>query len=189
MTNDDNPLGLNGFEFVELTGPDPAAFADIFESLGFTDTATHRSKNARLDAQGNINFLLNMDAVGHVAHFREQHGPSANAMGFASPMQTKHSSSLSSAARRRSRAKQARPNSMFQQSKALAERICTSSTAAARRPSPSVLVGIDRVARLTESLLGGYSQCSFGRQTFPAAFLNGLEIGSSRLSGGEYVST
>jgi 4-hydroxyphenylpyruvate dioxygenase len=82
MTKDDNPLGLKGFEFVEFTGPDPAAFVDIFESLGFTDTATHRSKNMRRYAQGDINFCLNMDAVGQVAHFREHDGPSANAVGF-----------------------------------------------------------------------------------------------------------
>ncbi len=82
MTNNDNPLGLNGFEFVEFTSPDPAALVDIFANLGFTHIATHRSKNVRRYAQGDINFLLNMDAVGQVAHFREQHGPSANAMAF-----------------------------------------------------------------------------------------------------------
>jgi 4-hydroxyphenylpyruvate dioxygenase len=47
MTNDDNALGLNGFEFVEFTGPDPTALVDIFVNLGFTHIATHRSKNVR----------------------------------------------------------------------------------------------------------------------------------------------
>ena len=50
--------------------------------MGFTHVATHRSKNVRRYAQGDINFLLNMDAGGQVANFRAQHGPSANAMAF-----------------------------------------------------------------------------------------------------------
>jgi len=78
----DNPMGLDGFEFVEFTGPNPEALADLFVKMGFTHVGTHRSKNVRRYAQGDINFLLNMDATGQVANFREQHGPSANAMAF-----------------------------------------------------------------------------------------------------------
>ncbi|MDB5704141.1 MAG: 4-hydroxyphenylpyruvate dioxygenase, partial [Sphingomonas bacterium] len=78
----DNPMGLDGFEFVEFTGPDPDALADLFVKMGFTHVGTHRSKNVRRYAQGDINFLLNMDGNGQVANFREQHGPSANAMAF-----------------------------------------------------------------------------------------------------------
>jgi 4-hydroxyphenylpyruvate dioxygenase len=78
----DNPLGLDGFEFVEFTGPDPQALASLFAAMGFTHLANHRSKNVRRYAQGDINFLLNMDASGQVADFRAKHGPSANAMAF-----------------------------------------------------------------------------------------------------------
>ena len=78
----DNPMGLDGFEFVEFTGPEPEALADLFEWMGFTHVATHRSKNVRRYAQGDINFLLNMEGSGQVAGFREAHGPSANAMAF-----------------------------------------------------------------------------------------------------------
>ena len=77
-----NPLGLDGFEFVEFTGPDPAALADLFTAMGFTHLANHRSKNVRRYAQGDINFLLNMEPSGQVADFRNAHGPSANAMAF-----------------------------------------------------------------------------------------------------------
>ncbi|WP_414901472.1 4-hydroxyphenylpyruvate dioxygenase [Sphingomonas flavalba] len=77
-----NPLGLDGFEFVEFTGPDPEALASLFTAMGFTHIATHRSKNVRRYAQGDINFLLNMDGAGQVASFRDAHGPSANAMAF-----------------------------------------------------------------------------------------------------------
>jgi 4-hydroxyphenylpyruvate dioxygenase len=78
----DNPLGLDGFEFVEFTGPDPDALASLFTAMGFTHLANHRSKNVRRYTQGDINFLLNMEPTGQVAGFREQHGPSANAMAF-----------------------------------------------------------------------------------------------------------
>ena len=78
----DNPMGLNGFEFVEFTGPDPEALADLFTKMGFTHVGTHKTKNVRRYNQGDINFLLNMEPEGQVAGFREAHGPSANAMAF-----------------------------------------------------------------------------------------------------------
>ena len=77
-----NPLGLDGFEFVEFTSPEPEALAGLFEAMGFTHIATHRSKNVRRYSQGDINFLLNMDTAGQAAEFRNAHGPSANAMAF-----------------------------------------------------------------------------------------------------------
>jgi len=82
MTQHDNPLGLDGFEFVEFTGPDPEALAGLFTALGFTHMGNHRSKNVRHYAQGDINFILNMDVDGQAADFRGVHGPSANAMAF-----------------------------------------------------------------------------------------------------------
>jgi 4-hydroxyphenylpyruvate dioxygenase len=78
----ENPMGLNGFEFVEFTSPDPDALADLFVKMGFTHVGNHKSKNVRRYAQGDINFLLNMDEAGQAAGFRDVHGPSANAMAF-----------------------------------------------------------------------------------------------------------
>lgn len=77
-----NPMGLDGFEFVEFTHPDPDALAHLFEMLGFTHVGTHRSKNVRHYAQGEIHLILNMEPEGQVAEFRASHGPSANAMAF-----------------------------------------------------------------------------------------------------------
>ena len=82
MTATENPMGLNGFEFVEFTSPDPEALAGLFVKMGFTHVGNHKSKNVRRYAQGDINFLLNMDEAGQVAGFRNAHGPSANAMAF-----------------------------------------------------------------------------------------------------------
>jgi 4-hydroxyphenylpyruvate dioxygenase len=78
----DNPIGTDGFEFVEFTGPDPTALAQRFEAMGFTPVARHRSKNVVRYKQGDINFILNGEPAGQPAEFRAAHGPSANAMAF-----------------------------------------------------------------------------------------------------------
>src|SRR5947209_8249799 len=78
----DNPLGTDGFEFVEFTSPEPERLKGLFELMGFTAVARHRSKNVLRFRQGDINFLLNMEASGQPADFRQVHGPSANAMAF-----------------------------------------------------------------------------------------------------------
>jgi 4-hydroxyphenylpyruvate dioxygenase len=78
----DNPLGVDGFEFVEFTAPEPGALKALFEKMGFTAVARHRSKDVLRLRQGDINFILNMEPSGQAAAFREAHGPSANAMAF-----------------------------------------------------------------------------------------------------------
>ncbi|MFW2830689.1 4-hydroxyphenylpyruvate dioxygenase [Sphingomonas sp. ID0503] len=82
MTDESNPLGLNGFEFVEFTSPDPLAMGEQLEVLGFTPTHRHPTKNITRYKQGRINLMLNRDADGRVAAFRGVHGPSASAMAF-----------------------------------------------------------------------------------------------------------
>jgi 4-hydroxyphenylpyruvate dioxygenase len=82
MTDLDNPLGLNGFEFVEFTSPDPEAMIAQFRALGFTPTHRHPTKNVTRYKQGRINLMLNRDEAGRVAAFRRVHGPSASAMAF-----------------------------------------------------------------------------------------------------------
>jgi 4-hydroxyphenylpyruvate dioxygenase len=78
----DNPLGTDGFEFVEFTAPEPERLKGLFEQMGFAAVARHRSKNVLRFAQGDINFILNMEPAGQPAAFRRDHGPSANAMAF-----------------------------------------------------------------------------------------------------------
>jgi 4-hydroxyphenylpyruvate dioxygenase len=78
----DNPLGTDGFEFVEFTSPEPERLKALFEMMGFAAVSRHRSKHVLRFAQGDINFILNMEPAGQPADFRAQHGPSANAMAF-----------------------------------------------------------------------------------------------------------
>ena len=82
MTARENPLGLDGFEFVEFTSPDPEALGGLFRQLGFSHVGNHRSRAIRHYAQGDINFLLNLEPEGHSKQFRDDHGPSASAMAF-----------------------------------------------------------------------------------------------------------
>lgn len=80
-----NPLGCDGFEFVEYTAPDAAGIAGLkalFATLGFTEIARHRHKDVSLFRQGDINFIVNAEHS-HPAHlFGQAHGPSACAMAW-----------------------------------------------------------------------------------------------------------
>ncbi len=78
----DNPLGLNGFEFVEFASPTPGVLEPIFEMLGFSAIAKHRTKNVTLYRQGNINFILNEEEKSTADYFSQEHGPSACGMAF-----------------------------------------------------------------------------------------------------------
>jgi 4-hydroxyphenylpyruvate dioxygenase len=82
MTTDNNPLGLDGFEFCEFTSPDPEALSAVFESLGFVAAHRHPTKDVTRYVQGRINLLLNREAAGQAAEFRAAHGPSASGMAF-----------------------------------------------------------------------------------------------------------
>jgi 4-hydroxyphenylpyruvate dioxygenase len=77
-----NPMGTDGFEFVEFAAPDPAALNTVFALLGFTAVARHRSKNVTLWRQGDVNFLVNAEAESFASGFAALHGPCACAMAF-----------------------------------------------------------------------------------------------------------
>jgi 4-hydroxyphenylpyruvate dioxygenase len=78
----ENPMGLNGFEFVEFASPEPGILEPVFEMLGFSAVARHRSKNVTLYRQGGINFIINDEPGSYAAYFAEEHGPSACGMAF-----------------------------------------------------------------------------------------------------------
>ncbi|GAB4520237.1 MAG: 4-hydroxyphenylpyruvate dioxygenase [Amphiplicatus sp.] len=78
----ENPIGTDGFEFVEFTGPEPDKLAKLFETLGFTAVGRHRSKDVVHYRQGDINFILNREPSGQPGAFRNRHGAGANAMAF-----------------------------------------------------------------------------------------------------------
>jgi 4-hydroxyphenylpyruvate dioxygenase len=78
----DNPMGTDGFEFVEYAAPDPIALGQLFETMGFTAIAKHRTKKVTLYRQGDVNFIINAEPNSFAQRFARQHGPSVCAMAF-----------------------------------------------------------------------------------------------------------
>jgi 4-hydroxyphenylpyruvate dioxygenase len=78
----DDPMGTDGFEFVEYTGPEPAQLAALFERMGFVAAARHRSKNVTLYKQGDVNFIVNAEPESFAQAFARLHGPSVCAIAF-----------------------------------------------------------------------------------------------------------
>lgn len=77
----DNPLGLEGFDFIEFAAPDAQLLHALFRQLGFTAIARHQRYAITLYRQGGINFLVNEEADSFAARFAAEHGPCCS--GFA----------------------------------------------------------------------------------------------------------
>ena len=78
----DNPIGLDGFEFVEFTAREKGQLEPVFEAMGFTHVANHRSKDVQLWRQGGINFIANYEPMSPAWYFAQEHGAGACGMGF-----------------------------------------------------------------------------------------------------------
>ena len=79
----ENPMGIDGFEFVEYAAPPGQAQAlrDYFRKLGFVQVARHKTRPISTWRQGDCTFLINEDPDSFAARFAAEHGPSA--CGFA----------------------------------------------------------------------------------------------------------
>ena len=77
-----NPMGTDGFEFIEYTSEDPAYLRTLFERMGFPVTARHRHKDVTLHSQGDINFIINAETDCFARRFAAKHGPSICAIAF-----------------------------------------------------------------------------------------------------------
>ncbi len=82
MSAQDNPMGTDGFEFIEYTALDTAALESLFSALGFIATAHHRSKDVTLYCQGDVNFIVNREPHSFAQAFAQVHGPSVCAFGI-----------------------------------------------------------------------------------------------------------
>ncbi len=78
----DNPMGLMGFEFVEFASPLAGVLEPLFEKMGFSLVAKHRSKDVVLYRQGDINFIVNREPGSLAGFFAAEHGPSACGLAF-----------------------------------------------------------------------------------------------------------
>ncbi|MBA2650803.1 MAG: 4-hydroxyphenylpyruvate dioxygenase [Tatlockia sp.] len=77
-----NPCGLDGFAFLEFSGPDQSRLDKQFTSMGFQVRATHKSQDIKLYQQGDIKFIVNATSDSQAAQHAITHGAGACAMGF-----------------------------------------------------------------------------------------------------------
>lgn len=76
-----NPMGINGFSFVEFAAPDASLLHELFIKMGFVAVSRHPSKAITRYRQGNVSYLVNEQADSFASRFASAHGPSA--CGFA----------------------------------------------------------------------------------------------------------
>ena len=83
VTTFENPMGIDGFEFVEFAAPQGQGelLHDYFRKMGFTAVLHHKSRPITVYRQGGVNFLVNEDPDSFAADFAKAHGPCA--CGFA----------------------------------------------------------------------------------------------------------
>ncbi len=79
----ENPLGLDGFEFIEFSAPQKGVLEPVFESMEFTRIARHRSKDVDLWRQDGINLIANYEPKSPASYFAAEHGASVCGMGMA----------------------------------------------------------------------------------------------------------
>jgi 4-hydroxyphenylpyruvate dioxygenase len=59
FSDEANPLGLDGVEFVEFATARPQALGHVLEMMGFRPIARHRSREVLLYRQGGLNIVVN----------------------------------------------------------------------------------------------------------------------------------
>lgn len=82
MTQYDNPMGTNGFAFLELTTNEPALLEKQLDQFGFDEVGKHKQLNIKLYRQGDIYVILNLQKESHAAEFANLHGASICSMAF-----------------------------------------------------------------------------------------------------------
>jgi 4-hydroxyphenylpyruvate dioxygenase len=59
FSDEANPIGLDGVEFIEYATTQPQALGHVLEMMGFRPVARHRSREVLLYRQGGINIVVN----------------------------------------------------------------------------------------------------------------------------------
>jgi 4-hydroxyphenylpyruvate dioxygenase len=78
----DNPMGTDGFEFVEYAHTNPEALHALFTLMGYVPVARHKTRKVTVYRQGDINYLVNEQPGTHGFAFVAAHGPCAPSMAF-----------------------------------------------------------------------------------------------------------
>lgn len=77
-----NPCGLNGFAFLEFSGPNAQALQQQFLQMGFHKYAEHKTQPITWFQQGQIQLIVNGSKDTQAEKHAQTHGAGACAMGF-----------------------------------------------------------------------------------------------------------
>jgi 4-hydroxyphenylpyruvate dioxygenase len=69
----ENPLGIDGIEFIEYATAEPLALGSLLERMGFAPAGRHRSREVVLYRQGPMNIIVNADPDALVRSEAEPH--------------------------------------------------------------------------------------------------------------------
>jgi 4-hydroxyphenylpyruvate dioxygenase len=58
----DNPLGIDGIEYIEFATTQPQALGNVLQMMGFAPVARHRSREVVRYTQGDMNIIVNASA-------------------------------------------------------------------------------------------------------------------------------
>ncbi|KTD14979.1 4-hydroxyphenylpyruvate dioxygenase [Legionella israelensis] len=78
----ENPCQLDGFAFLEFSGPDKHQLHQQFKKMGFSIAAKHQQLDIVIYQQGDIQFIVNAEPNCQAASHAKTHGAGACAMGF-----------------------------------------------------------------------------------------------------------
>jgi 4-hydroxyphenylpyruvate dioxygenase len=76
----ENPLGIDGTEFLEFAGPEAHKLHKLMDQLGFTKVGVHKTQPIVLYRQGGIQFIVNESKDSFASDFMSSHGPSICAL-------------------------------------------------------------------------------------------------------------
>jgi 4-hydroxyphenylpyruvate dioxygenase len=79
---ENNPIQLDGIEWVEFGSPRPQDLERLFLEFGFSKTKKHETLDISYFQQNDIHFLLNNSAGSFAESFYRDHGPSVCSMGW-----------------------------------------------------------------------------------------------------------
>lgn len=82
MTDQNNPLGLDGIEFTEYASAEVDYMEKVFLDFGFSKLKRHHQKDITYFNQNDIHFLLNNEQAGFSHEFTKAHGPAVCSMGW-----------------------------------------------------------------------------------------------------------
>ncbi len=78
----DNPLGTDGFAFVEFVADEKSKLNEYFTQMGFACSGHSRTHKVDLYQQGKINFFINYMSDSATQDFHVKHKDAASSMGF-----------------------------------------------------------------------------------------------------------